>query len=64
MVRREDMVEQGHYRVIANNSGHEFRIGEIVRFSFDDGDESLSLVCYDLDGTEFWYMNPEELEVA
>lgn len=63
MVTQEDLKPDAEFKVIANKGGHEFRIGEVVRFSHDDGDESLSLVCYHLDGSDYWYMYPEELEV-
>ena len=46
-------------QVIANSSGHEFSIGEIVVRT--DDDES----CFDsLDGSDFWYLDPDEYEIV
>lgn len=62
MVDRDNLEEGKEYRVIANTGGHEFEIGEIVRFMYDDGDDDIQLACQYLDGHDYWYMNPEELE--
>lgn len=61
-MRKADLVKDGIYEVVANNHAHEFEIGEHVRFAYDDGDAVLSLVCYNLDGSDYWFMTPEELE--
>lgn len=62
MVNRENMVQGDLYRVVENTGGHEFPIGEIVRFVYDDGDDDLNLVCQDIDGNDTWYLSENELE--
>jgi hypothetical protein len=47
-------------QVIANYSGHEFPIGEIV-VRVDEDDECR----FDsLDGSDFWYLDPDEYEIV
>ena len=47
-------------RVIANSLGHKFSIGEIVvRVDEDDEDRFDSL-----DGSDFWYLDPDEYEIV
>lgn len=60
MVNVEDLVEGNKYRVIANVSFHEFGIGEVVRFGGFDIDNDI--ICEKLDKSDYWYMEPEELE--
>lgn len=47
-------------QVIANSSEHEFSIGEIV-VRVDEDDECR----FDsLDGSDFWYVSPDEYEIV
>ena len=47
-------------QVIANYSGHEFSIGEIV-VRVDEDDEGR----FDsLGGSDFWYLDPDEYEIV
>ena len=48
-------------RVIANLSGHEFEIGEIVTITYDyTHDPCPHFEC--TKGDEWWYLTPDELE--
>lgn len=47
-------------QVIANYLGHEFSIGEIV-VRVDEDDEGR----FDyLDGSDYWYLSPDEYEIV
>lgn len=57
---RSKLVKGNLYKVVANTGGHEFFIGEQVRFSHMDDDDEI--VCYHKDGSDYWYMYDDELE--
>lgn len=45
--------------VVANNSDHDFEIGEHVRIKGTDED---GYIAEHLDGSDWWYLNVEEVE--
>lgn len=51
------------YRIIAENHGHEFMIGEHVKVvEFDAYESESPYKAIYLDDRDFWYIGPEEVE--
>mgnify|MGYP001029156215 CR=1 FL=1 len=48
-------------KVVANTTAHEFRIGEHVRITVTDEDLG-EYTAEHLDGSDFWYLDEEEVE--
>ena len=46
-------------KIIDNNSGHEFSIGEVVRYVGELADDEFE----HLDCSDYWFVGPEDYEI-
>ena len=65
-MKYEDLVQGNIYKVVGNRSAHTFDIGQHVIFRGPDAYDAIvgkqTIICDELDKSDYWYMFPDELE--